>query len=126
LVAVCLGVSAFQVATLLISYGLMLSRVVGVGLGQLAEDLLPALTASLAMLAVVLPVAQALSEAGLPSAAVLALAGVLSAPLYLLGLRFASPAAWDDLMLLTRKMLGRGGSRKARRMRLEGSPAASG
>lgn len=126
LIAVCIAVSTFQVATLLASYGLMLPRMVGVGLRQLARDLTPGLTSSAVMLAAAMPLVHSLTAANLPSPLVVALAGALGAPLYLVVLRLVSPAAWGDLLLLARKMLRRDAPRKAPRVPLEGSPAASG
>ena len=47
---------------------------------------------------------------------------LLAAPLYLLALRFLSPAAWADVVLLARKVLPRR-RRKTPQLSLEGPPA---
>ncbi len=125
IVAVCTAVSAFQWIVLVASYRLVLAPLVGVTVRQLALDLGPAIAASAIMLGAALPFAHALAAANLPSLATIALVAVVSAPLYLLALRVLSPAAWADLLLLTRKMLRRGERKKAPRLPLEGSPAAS-
>ena len=49
----------------------------------------------------------------------------VAAPLYLLTLRLLSPAAWDDLLLLARRVLPSFGRRKAPALSLDGSPAPS-
>lgn len=125
LVAVCIAVSGFQVLTLVSSYAWLLPRLVGVTLRQLTRDLGPAIASSAVMLAAAMPLARAFSAAGLPSPVVITLVGMLAAPLYLVALRLFSTPAWSDLALLTRKMLRRGERRKAPRLPVEGSPAAT-
>jgi lipopolysaccharide exporter len=125
LVAVCVAVAGFQVVTMVASYGLMLPRLVGVTLRQLALDLGPALASSAVMLAAAFPIARALAGTSLPRAATVLLVSLLAAPLYLLALRVTSPAAWDDLVLVLRRVLPRV-RRKRSRLALEGSAAPSG
>jgi lipopolysaccharide exporter len=110
-IAVCLAVAGFQVATLIASYGVMLSRVVGVTLRQLAADLVPAISASAIMLALAFPLTAAVSAATASSPTTIAIVTALTAPVYVVALRQLSSAAWADLMLLTRKVLGRGDRR---------------
>jgi lipopolysaccharide exporter len=125
LVAVCIAVAGFQVVTLIASYALMLSRVVGVSLRQLSADLAPALAASAIMLALAFPLTAAISAAGTSSPTTIAVVGALSVPVYAIALRLLSPASWSDLILLTRKVLGRGEQRRAARLPIESSPAPS-
>jgi lipopolysaccharide exporter len=123
LIAVCIAVAGFQVVTMLASYGLMLSRLVGVTVRQLAQDLAPALVASGVMLAAAFPLANTLASS-LPGPATVLLVSALAAPLYLLALRVTSPAAWADLVLLTRRVLPRVPRRRSR-LPLESASAAS-
>jgi hypothetical protein len=122
---VCIAVAGFQVVTLIASYALMLSRVVGVSLRQLSADLAPALAASAIMLALAFPLTAAISAAGTSSPTTIAVVGALSVPVYAIALRLLSPASWSDLILLTRKVLGRGEQRRAARLPIESSPAPS-
>jgi lipopolysaccharide exporter len=125
LIAVCVVVAGFQVLTLLASYALMLSRTVGVTLRQLSADLGPALASSAIMLAVAFPLERAIAASGASSPATVAAVGALCAPIYLIALRLVSPDSWADLMLLARKLLGRGRRRESPRLPVEGSPATS-
>jgi O-antigen/teichoic acid export membrane protein len=125
LIAVCIAVASFQVLTLIASYALMLSRVVGVSLRQLSLDLAPAISASAIMLAVALPLTHAIASSGASSPITVALVSALSAPIYLVALRLLSPTAWSDVALLTRKVLLRGERRKSPRLPIESSPAPS-
>jgi O-antigen/teichoic acid export membrane protein len=125
LIAVCIAVAGFQVITLVASYALMLSRVVGVSLRQLSLDLAPALSASTIMLAVAFPLTRAIAETGASSPVTVGAVAVVAAPIYLIVLRLLSPKAWSDLALLTRKVLLRGGRRKSPSLPIEGAPAPS-
>jgi len=121
LIAVCIAVSAFQVITLIASYGLVLSRLVGVNLEQLARDIGPALGASAIMLAAAGPLAHALSADHIPDPVTVGLVTLVAAPVYLLALRHLSRPAWSDLELLSQKMLRR--KPRKPRLPLDGSPA---
>ena len=103
--AVCIAVAVFQVMTLIGSYRLMLSRLVGVTLRQLFLDTAPAVTASVAMLVLAYPLTEGLAAAGLPVLVVVAVVGVVSAPVYLVTLRLTSRPAWDDMLLIMRRVL---------------------
>jgi O-antigen/teichoic acid export membrane protein len=105
LTAVCVAVAIYQVVTLVGSYRLMLGRLVGVTLRQLALDLGPAIAASGILIAVAFPLAHALSTGGVPRPLTVLLACALGTPIYLLALRVISPAAWADLFLLARRVL---------------------
>jgi O-antigen/teichoic acid export membrane protein len=126
LTVVCITVAAFQVTTVVVSYALMLGRLVGVPLRQLALDIGPAIAATGILLAVSFPLAHALSTSSLPRPATILLVSALGAPLYLLALRLISPAAWADIGVLARRVLLPRGRRKTPVLSLEGSAAPSG
>jgi O-antigen/teichoic acid export membrane protein len=123
LTAVCVAVAAFQVTTVLVSYALMLGRLVGVTLRQLADEVWPAIASSGILLTAAFPATYALSSSGLPRPAVALLVSLLAAPLYLLALRFISPAAWADVALLARGVLLPRRRRKTPTLSLERPPA---
>jgi lipopolysaccharide exporter len=123
LTVVCVAVAAFQVTTVVVSYALMLGRLVGVTLRQLADEVWPAIASSGILLAAAFPATYALSSSGLPRPAVVLLVSLLAAPLYLLALRFISPAAWADVSLLARGVLRPRRRRKTPTLSLERPPA---
>ena len=124
LVAVCIAVSGFQVVTMVVSYWLVLSRLVGVTLGQLVRDLAPATVSSAVMLGAAFPLVGALNASGVPRPVTVLIASALAAPLYLVALRLIGPAAWADLVLLARRLLPRVRRGKPR-LPLESSSAPS-
>jgi O-antigen/teichoic acid export membrane protein len=103
--AVCFAVAAFQVITLFGSYRFMLSRIVGVTVRQLVLDTAPAVLASAAVLAFAYPLSEALADAGVPVLILVAIVGIVGAPVYLVVLRLTSRPAWDDLLLIFRRVL---------------------
>jgi PST family polysaccharide transporter/lipopolysaccharide exporter len=103
--AVCIAVAVFQVTTLSGSYRFVLSRLVGVTLRQLFLDTAPAVTASAALLVLAYPLADGLDAAGLPVLLLVAAVGVVCAPVYLVTLRLTSRPAWDDMLLIFRRIL---------------------
>jgi len=125
LTAVCVTVTGFQLLTVLASYGLMLPRLVGVNLRQLALELGPAITSSGIMLAVVVPLGHALSASSVPGPVTVTVVCALGAPLYLLALRLVSRRTWADLVLLARKVLPRRGRLQTPHPTVGSSAAAS-
>jgi PST family polysaccharide transporter/lipopolysaccharide exporter len=103
--AVCIAVAVFQVTTLIGSYRFVLSRLVGVTLRQLFLDTAPALTASAAMLALAYPLAEGLAATDLPVLVLVAVVGAVCTPVYLVTLRLTSRPAWDDMVLIVRRIL---------------------
>ena len=91
--------------TLIGSYRFVLSRLVGVTLRQLFLDTAPAVVASAALLAVAYPLTEGLAAAGVPVLLLVAVVGVACAPVYLVVLRLASRPAWDDMLLIVRRIL---------------------
>ena len=79
LIAVCVAVAGFQVITLIASYRLMLSRVVGVTLRQLSLDLAPAIASSAIMLAAALPLTHGVAGSGASSPMTIAIVSALCA-----------------------------------------------
>ena len=124
LIAVCIAVSSFQVITTVASYWLMLPRLVGITLRRLALDVAPALVSSAVMLAVAFPAVGALTATDLSRPVIVVLVSAVAAPVYLLVLRLAAPAAWADVLLLARRVLPRLGRARSR-VRLESSSAPS-
>lgn len=123
LTAVCVAVASFQVVTVVASYGLMLSRLVGVTLRRLALDIGPAIASSAVMFAAAFPIARALAGTSLPRPVTVLLVSALGATLYLIALRVTSRPAWDDLVLVARRVLPR--VRRTRKVRphQDGAPA---
>jgi lipopolysaccharide exporter len=105
LTAVCIAVACFQVVALVVCYRFVLGPVVGVTLRQLGRDLMPALTASVALLALALPLMELL--AGAPALVALTLAGGTGAAAYLLVLKRFFPDAWADVRLVAGHLLPR-------------------
>jgi O-antigen/teichoic acid export membrane protein len=103
--AVCVAVAIFQMMTLIGSYGLMLSPLVGVTVRQLFLDIAPAVLASSAVLALTYPLSEALAGAGVPVLILVAIVGIVGTPVYLAILRSTSRPAWDDLLLIFRRVL---------------------
>ena len=82
----------------------MLSRMVGVTVGQLVRDTsAPAVMASAAMLVLAYPLTEGLSATGLPALLHRRCRRRSSArPVYLVTLRMTSRPAWDDVILIIR------------------------
>lgn len=111
LTAVAAAVSGFQVLSLCAAYAVMLGPMVGVPLRQLVRDVGPAGISSAALVAVAWPVARAL-DGILPALAFVVVVTLVAAVVYVAVLRTTSRAAWADVALLARSLLGRrrGGS----------------
>jgi O-antigen/teichoic acid export membrane protein len=105
LTAVCAGVAAFRVVMLIASYRLLMERVVGVTVGQLARDVAPAATGAVAMVAVELPLVAGLSAAGVAVPVTLCAAAAAGALAYLAVIRGLFAAAWSDLELIASRLL---------------------
>ena len=57
------------------------------------------------MLVVAFPLTDVVSTAELPTPLTVLIVGVLCAPVYLVALRMVSRAAWDDVILIIRRVL---------------------
>jgi hypothetical protein len=106
LIVVCIAVSSFQIASLILSYIVLLHSTVGVSRTQLAHDIGPALVASVPLLVVAEILRHALSGA-LPVPAVAVVCAAAGGGVYIAALRVVSAAAWADVMLLAGPMLPR-------------------
>jgi O-antigen/teichoic acid export membrane protein len=112
LIEVCIAVTAFQLLALACSYRFVLTPLVGVTLTQLCKDVGPAVVASVALIAVAMPLTSLMSGAGLPAPVTLAIASLAAAPAYLGVVRQFFPSAWSDIALLLSRLLGNRFSRQ--------------
>ena len=106
LTIVCVAVACFQIASLVLSYVILLHSTVGVARTQLIRDIGPALVAS-APLLLVATVMRHLLTGVVPVPVVVILCGGVGAGVYIATLRVVSASAWADVMLLIRPMLPR-------------------
>jgi O-antigen/teichoic acid export membrane protein len=104
--AVALGAAAFSVASFVAGH-LVLERTIGVSFRDVLADVVPAATASAALLAATYPLARVLESAGTPAALIILAVATTGAVVYLAVLRGAFGAAWEDLVLLMASVLGR-------------------
>lgn len=114
LTLICVAVSVFQLASLLIAYTVLLHSTAGVARTQIFRDLGPAVLASTPLLLVVIALRRAL-EGQLPVLVLLLLAGAAGGAVYVAALRAVSKEAWNDVALLARRVLP-GIDRLARRL----------
>lgn len=102
LVLVCAGVASFRVAALIGSYAFLLGPVLESSLFELLDDAGPALLGCLALAAAALPLRLFLDVPPLPLLVACAAVGF---PAYALVLRLVSPASWNDILLIARRLL---------------------
>jgi PST family polysaccharide transporter len=103
--AVAVGASVVHTAFLVVAYVLMLSGTPERPLRRLWADVSPASCSSVALAAVAVPVALALSAAGTPTFVLLAAVSVAGAAAYLLALRVVFAATWRSLTGLVGQVL---------------------
>jgi lipopolysaccharide exporter len=104
LTLVCVAVSGFQVASLVIAYIWLLRKAVDMPRTQIFRDLGPAVLASTPLLLVAMAVRKGL-EGHVPVLVVLILASAAGGMVYLLALRVLSKEAWNDVVLLANRVL---------------------
>ena len=104
LTLICVAVSAFQIVSLLTAYTVLLRSAVGMRRTQIFRDLGPAVLASIPLLLVATALRREL-QGQLPVLVLLVLAGAAGGAVYLAALRVLSKEAWDDVALLTRRVL---------------------
>ncbi len=121
LTAVCGAVVAVYAVQFACAQVLLLERLVGIPVRELAHDAGPAAVSSATLLVTTLAVVQVTEAASLPAPMVLALGGALGACAYLLTLRAGFTEAWADLALLGRLVM-----RKDRARAQETEPVALG
>ena len=105
--AVAIGVAAYRALECFASYELLLRRLVGIPLRQLWADAAAGVISSLPLLGAAFAAAELASAADLPTLLELALIVAAGGVAYLVTLRLAFRAAWDDLGLLARRTFGR-------------------
>jgi O-antigen/teichoic acid export membrane protein len=106
LTVVCIVVSAFQVASLVVAYTVLLHSAVGVARGQLLRDVGPALVACVPLLLVTAAVRHGLM-AYLPVPVMAVIAATVGGAAYVVAIRALSASAWDDIVLLAGPILKR-------------------
>lgn len=106
LTVVCIVVSAFQIASLVVAYTVLLHSAVGVARSQLLHDVGPALLACVPLLVVTAAVRHGLM-AHLPVLAMAVIAAAAGGATYVAAIRALSAAAWDDILLLAAPILKR-------------------
>ena len=104
LTLICVAVSGFQLASLLIAYTVLLRSTVGMRRTQIFRDLGPAVLASAPLLLVAMALRRALAD-HVPVPVLLVLAGAAGGAAYLLVLRALSKEAWNDVALLAQRVL---------------------
>ena len=109
LIAVCIGVVAFQLLVT-VAYAVMLHLLVDMPRSQLLRDLGAASVGSIVMVAVAVPLSSLLGGVDMPMLLRVSLIGAASALTYLAVIGLAFPTAWADLRLIATRVLRRGGS----------------
>jgi PST family polysaccharide transporter len=105
IVAVALAVVGVYIGMLVVVYGVLFRRVIGMPINRMVADLGPAAVGGCALLAAGFPLA-ALMRAGQVPAPLIAIAvAALGLSLHALVLRTLFPAAWSDLLALASRVL---------------------
>jgi O-antigen/teichoic acid export membrane protein len=100
IVAVAIGVVGVHVGMLVVVYGILLRRVVGVPVDRMVGDLAPAVAGSVALLAVGFPLAALMESLGAPAPVIVAAVGLVGLTVHALVLRTLFGAVWRDLVSL--------------------------
>jgi lipopolysaccharide exporter len=103
LTVVCLSVAGFQVASVLIAYMVMMHRKLGLPLDQIFHDVGPAVCSCLPLAAIGWLCSDVLMQS-FPVWAMVLLSGPLALCAYLLTMRLLFAAAWNDIVLLWRRI----------------------
>lgn len=105
LVAVAVAVVGVHVAMLAAVYLILFPRVLGMPAERLVGDLAPAVVGSAAILALGLPLASLLREAGAAAPLIVLAAGLAGLLVQALVLRSLFPPVWSDVSALVRRVL---------------------
>jgi PST family polysaccharide transporter len=105
IVAVAIAVVGVYVAQLVVVYGILFRRVIGIPVGRMVADLAPAVTGSAALLALGFPLCGALRGVGAPAPLIVAAVAAAGLSAHALALRTLFPAVWHDLTTLIRRVL---------------------
>ena len=103
--ALALTVVGVHVAMIVAVYGVLFRRLLGIPIGRLVSDLLPAIACSLALLAAAAPLAGLLRNAGAPVPVLAALVGIVGALVYCSALRSFFPVVWNDVVQLIARVM---------------------
>ncbi len=103
--ALALTVVGVHVAMIVAVYGVLFQRLLGIPIGRLVSDLLPAVACSLALLAAAAPLAALLRNAETPVPVLAILVGAVGALVYCSALRSFFPVVWNDIVQLTARVL---------------------
>ena len=116
LVAVCLGVLAYQVINFVAAHVLLLQGIAGIPFRDSLREIAPAFSCALALAACTWPLHQAADALDLPTLLVLAVPSVAGLLAYVALLRTGFPAAYADVKTLVDRLLPRRlRARRARR-----------
>jgi O-antigen/teichoic acid export membrane protein len=107
LIVVCVAATAANVVRTCAMHWLLLDRMLGIPLSDLRHELAPAVTGTLAVFAVTVPVAELLRSVDVPAAAVIALIAAIAPLVYLAVLRALFRGAWQDLSTILRRVFAR-------------------
>jgi O-antigen/teichoic acid export membrane protein len=115
IVVVAVGVVAIHVGMLIVIYGILFRRVVGVPVGRMVGDIAPGVVGGGALLAVAFPLAALLESVGAPAPIVIGGVALVGLAVHSLVLHTAFPGVWNDLTSLARRIAparlgGRGGT----------------
>lgn len=108
IIALSWTVVGVHVAMIVAVYGILFRRVLGIPIGRLVSDLLPAVACSVALLAVATPVAGTLRGAGVPVSLLAIAVGLVGALVYCSALRSFFPVVWNDIVQLIARVLPAG------------------
>jgi O-antigen/teichoic acid export membrane protein len=105
LIVVCVAATIAHVARTAALHWFLLDRLVGIPFTDLRHELVPAGSASVALLALSMPTVELLRGAGLPAGIVVTGALLVGAFAYLGVLRVFFPPAWRDIAEVSRRIL---------------------
>jgi len=123
LIAVSVAATAAHVVRTVAMHWLLLDRMLGIPLGDLRQELAPAVTGTLAILAVTAPIAYLLESANAPAPVLVATVALIAAIVYLAVLRALFRGAWRDLSSIAQRIFAR--PRGRRTASLQAAPGAS-
>jgi len=106
--ALALSVVGVHVAMIVAVYGILFRVLLGIPIGRLVSDLLPAIACSLALLAAAAPLATLLRNIGTPVPVLAIVVGVVGSLVYASALRSFFAVVWNDIVQLTARVLPEG------------------
>jgi O-antigen/teichoic acid export membrane protein len=127
LVAVAIAVVGVYLAELVVVYGVLFRRVLGMPIGRMATDLGPAVVGTAALLATSFPLSGLLRTLGTPVPVLVVAVAATGGLVHCAVLRAAFPAAWHDVVDLAARVAPSGLVDSVRRLgldraRVEGTP----